>query len=112
MTIKPNFLATAAACFLAITTSSAAHADNYRHHVNERQHHQQQRLSQGRRSGELTGVEYARLRERESHLALREARMRNSGGGLSRKEAGRLNRQQNELSESIYNQKHDGQERH
>jgi len=83
--------------------------NGYRMGVNARQENQQDRIYQGVQSGQLTQSEYGRLDNQEERLATQEARMRQSGDGLSPSERARLEAEQNALSRHIYNQKHDGQ---
>jgi uncharacterized protein YdeI (BOF family) len=79
--------------------------------VNERQQNQRDRIRQGVQSGELTGVEAARLRRQQSQIKLNEARARQSGGEFTPRERARIQRQLNRSSGSIYRQKHDRQDR-
>jgi hypothetical protein len=79
--------------------------------VNERQQNQRQRIRQGVRSGELTGVEAARLRRRQAHIGLNEARARRSGGEFTPQERARIQGQLDRSSGRIYQQKHDAQDR-
>ena len=79
--------------------------------INERQQNQRQRIRQGVRSGELTGVEAARLRRRQAQIQLNEARARRSGGEFTPRERARIQRQLNRSSRGIYRQKHDAQDR-
>ena len=79
------------------------------HNINAREREQQNRITQGIRSGELTNREAARLENEQSRLDRIEARYRASGGGLTRSERIRLERDLNRTSHDIYHQKHDGQ---
>lgn len=79
--------------------------------VNQRQINQQRRLNNGATNGSLTGREYARLQKQQVKLARKERRMRQSGDGLTRKESVRLENMQDNLSQNVYQQKHDGQTR-
>jgi hypothetical protein len=92
-----------------IALSQPADAKNWG--VNGRQWRQQQRIQQGVCNGSLTNREAARMERQQYKLAKQERRMRASGGGLSWQERSRLEREQNHLSNHIYNQKHDGQNR-
>ncbi len=92
----------------------ASHADGQRRQrdprVNARQHHQQERIQQGVRSGELTRHETARLREEQRDVRQLE-RAYKSDGTLTRAERVDLHHEQNQASRDIYRQKHDGQDR-
>jgi hypothetical protein len=80
--------------------------------VDKRQVRQQDRIAQGVASGQLTPLETARLETQEARLQHEKHDMRvDNGGTLTAAEKLRLNNQQNRLSKSIYNQKHDGQHR-
>src|SRR4051812_46364297 len=83
----------------------------YKKNINKRQENQQDRIGQGVSSGELTARETARLERGEQHINREEARMRQSGDGLSLRERARLERDLNRESRRIHSQKHDGQDR-
>lgn len=78
--------------------------------VNKTQQNQDGRIYNGIQSGALTPHEAQRLEAQQSKFAAEEARMRASGNGLSLQERARLDNQQDRMSKSIYNQKHDGQD--
>ncbi len=78
--------------------------------IHQRKVHQQKRIAQGVKSGQLTPRETAHLEGREAHLNHETARMRaNNGGKLTPAEKARVTHQQNHISRSIYRQKHDAQ---
>jgi hypothetical protein len=79
--------------------------------INERQQNQRERIRDGVQSGELTGVEAARLRRQDAQIRLNEARARQSGGEFTPRERARIQRQLNRESRRIYRQKHDAQDR-
>jgi hypothetical protein len=93
-----------------ISISSAASAQTHTPVVRKRQVHQQERIGQGVKSGELT-------RPETRHLEAREAKIQNdkveakSDGVVTHQERAKLRREQNRTSRAIYRQKHDGQER-
>ena len=89
-------------------TLTAAHAAPPQT-LNERQREQRERIQQGRRSGELTRAERARLAAREAEIRRREARYRKSGGRMTAAERARLERELNQTSRAIHHQKHDRQ---
>jgi uncharacterized protein YdeI (BOF family) len=99
------------AALIAVIIPAAGLAQGRRNGVNERQRNQQQRIRQGVRSGELTGVEAARLQRRESQIRLNEARARRSGGEFTPQERARIQGQLDRSSQRIYQQKHDAQDR-
>ncbi len=80
--------------------------------INQRQDRQQTRIRQGVRSDELTRREAGKLAAQQAVIATNEAFARRSGGEFTAKERARIQRQQNKASQSIYRQKHDGQDRH
>lgn len=75
--------------------------------VNGRQAHQQHRIAQGWRSGELTGREAARLERQQHRIARTEHRMR-ATNGMNAYERARLQYRQDLASANIYGHKHDG----
>ncbi len=95
------------AILAAVTIGSPAEA--FPRGINHRQYRQQRRIDQGVQNGSLTTGEQTRIDRRESKLNNQEARMRASGGGLSRRERRRLQAEQTGLSHNIYRQKHDQQ---
>jgi uncharacterized protein YdeI (BOF family) len=99
------------AAMVAVIIPAAGLAQGRRNGINERQHNQQQRIRQGVRSGELTGVEAARLQRREAQIKLNEARARRSGGEFTPEERARIQGQLDRSSQNIYQQKHDAQDR-
>ncbi len=78
--------------------------------VNNRQENQQDRLKEGVKSGELTAREAARLKLREAKLAEFEKRLKEDGS-LTPEERAKLQKKLEALSEDIYKQKHDAQDR-
>jgi uncharacterized protein YdeI (BOF family) len=99
------------AAMVAVIIPAASMAQGRRNSVNERQRNQQQRIREGVRSGELTGVEAARLRRQEAQIKLNEARARQSGGEFTPQERARIQGQLDRESQNIYQQKHDAQDR-
>ncbi|MBV9883017.1 MAG: hypothetical protein JO276_08420 [Sphingomonadaceae bacterium] len=79
--------------------------------INQRQAHQQQRISRGVASGQLTARETYRLERQEGRIAAYEARSRADGGGLSARERARIEHMQDRESRRIYRQRHDAQHR-
>jgi len=89
----------------ALVTTAPAQAGE----IQWRKERQQQRISQGIRSGELTAGESARLEGREAGLNGETRAMRAANGGwLTGRERALVNRQQNGLSRQIYRDKHNG----
>lgn len=79
----------------------------HRNEVNARQGNQQQRITQGVRSGQLTPGETRNLENRDASIN-RQARADRAanGGRLTQQERGQINQRQNNVSRSIYNDKH------
>ena len=94
---------------LLLLISAGAASAQSRWNINGRERHQQRRIYNGVRSGELTGRETYRLEREQVRINHQEARFRRSGDGLSPRERLRLEREQNRASRDIYRQKHDGQ---
>lgn len=78
--------------------------------VDQRQQSQQNRISQGVESGELTRVEAARLRAEQREVRRAERRAK-ADGKVTRRERANLHREQNQANRHIRRQKHDQQER-
>jgi hypothetical protein len=78
--------------------------------LNQREHHQAQRIRQGVQSGELTRPETRRLARGEARLHRNEARAK-SDGVVTAGERARLQREASVESQRIYRQKHDAQDR-
>jgi hypothetical protein len=76
--------------------------------VGQRELRQQQRISQGIRSGALTPGEAARLNARERNLRQDVRRDRVDGGAFTPAERAQAQRRLDRLSKDIYRQKHDG----
>lgn len=100
------------AVLLGLTSAASQPAEAYRYGVNNRQERQQNRIHNGVQSGSLNRRETARLGKQQYALNQKEARYRASGNGMSNSERARLERQQNQMSQNIYQQKHDGQGYH
>ena len=99
-------LAIAGAAGMVLASASPAEAGR----ISDRKSNQQQRISQGVASGQLTARETARLEGREAALNRSVARMRsNNGGTLTPGERFRVEQRQDRISRGIYLQKHDGQ---
>jgi hypothetical protein len=81
--------------------------------VNGRRYNQQGRIANGIRSGQLTAGESKNLENREAGVnqEIRSDRQAN-GGRLTPQERQQVNRQQNNLSRSIYDDKHNDQTAH
>lgn len=74
-----------------------------------RKENQQDRISNGVKSGSLTPRETARLEHKESRInkEVRNDRKAN-GGNLTNNEKKQINQQQNKVSKDIYRDKHNG----
>ena len=100
--------------FVAITVllfaGSVSFAQTATPRVTKRQIHQQQRIRQGVKSGELTKPEARRLEVREAKIQ-RDKKAAKSDGVVTRGERAKLNREQNRASRRIYRQKHDAQKK-
>jgi len=81
--------------------------------VNDRRENQQDRIANGVQSGQLTAGETKNLEGREANVnrEVKDDREAN-GGKLTQQERQQVNRQQNHLSHSIYNDKHNAAQAH
>ena len=78
--------------------------------LDQREHHQAQRIRQGVQSGELTRPETRRLVKGEARLHRNET-LAKSDGVVTARERVRLQHEADVESKRIYRQKHDAQER-
>lgn len=99
-----------AAMLVAATVSMAQGQPS---EVAQRKENQQDRIAQGVKSGQLTAGETANLENKEAAIngETRADRAAN-GGKLTPAEKARVNRQQNHLSNQIYNDKHNANAAH
>ncbi|HXG95129.1 MAG TPA: hypothetical protein VNN73_22520 [Blastocatellia bacterium] len=91
---------------LGLSIVSMAHTPR----INRREHHEQLRIRDGIRDGELTRSEAARLEAEQARIRVDE-RFAKADGKVTCRERARLNRELNRASRDIYRQKHDGQDR-
>ena len=110
VTLKGLFAPAVLVCALFAPTAAQAAGTKHPRSINSRERREQQRIRQGERSGELTRKEAGRLEAEEAKIRVDEAYARSSGGGLSREERERLEKELNKASKDIYRQKHDAQE--
>jgi hypothetical protein len=106
------FFAVVAMVTFFTTMIEAAPADRHPRvrQVNRRAERQQDRIAAGVKSGQLTARETANLETKEAALKSEEHTFRlENGGSLTKGEQIQLNKQENNLSGQIYNQKHDAQ---
>lgn len=81
--------------------------------VNDRRADQQQRIANGVQSGQLTAGETKNLESREANVNREiHADRKANGGTLTPQERRQVNRQQNNLSRSVYNDKHNAAQAH
>jgi hypothetical protein len=85
----------------------------YAQEIQDRKENQQDRIANGVASGQLTAGETANLENKEANLnkEIRTDRQDN-GGNLTNNEKAQINRQQNRLSNHIYNDKHNAATQH
>lgn len=77
--------------------------------VHNRLHRENQRINQGVSNGSLTYGEYHRLDRSADRIATQRNRdLKANGGTLTAAEKAQLNREQNNLSDRIYFDKHNG----
>jgi hypothetical protein len=77
--------------------------------VTKRQVHQQQRIKEGVKSGELTKGEAVRLEAQQHKIAVDKAEAK-SDGVVTAKERAKLQREQDRASKKIYRKKHNARE--
>ncbi|HXX43441.1 MAG TPA: hypothetical protein VEJ38_01840 [Candidatus Acidoferrales bacterium] len=81
--------------------------------INQRKDNQQDRIANGVQSGQLTAGETKRLETREAAVNKEESNMRSADDGhLTAADRATINRQQNRLSDRIYDDKHNARTAH
>jgi hypothetical protein len=103
--------ATMAAATPAAFHQQAASRDGFGHanEVNTRQGNQQSRINQGVRSGQMTPGETRNVENRDTSIKDQAQSDRAANGGrLTGQERQQINQRQNNVSHSIYNDKHNG----
>jgi hypothetical protein len=108
--MKRLVLSLAAASAVLAGLPAAASAQAWQP-INQREANLERRIDQGVRSGELNRAEAARVRTQLRDLERLEAHYRRTGGRLDRRERADLDRQFDRLSQVVYAQKHDRQDR-
>lgn len=95
---------------LVVALAAPAFAGPQTPGVDKRERHQQQRIREGVKSGELTKRE-ARKLEREQAKIRKEERAMKSDGVVTKEERKELHQDLNEASKHIAKEKHDAQTR-
>ena len=108
--MKRVLLTLAAASAVLVSLPAAANAAPWQS-INQRQANLDRPIDQGVRTGDLTRPEAVRLRSELRDLARLEQQYRRSGGGLSAWERQDLDRRFDRLSNRIYAERHDRQDR-
>jgi opacity protein-like surface antigen len=98
-----------AAAVLALSAFAASAATDTPR-IDQRQAHQEQRIDKGIASGELTKREAHRMNRQQNAVNRAEDKAK-ADGVVSAQERKRLTKAQNATSKRIYRQKHDAQER-
>jgi hypothetical protein len=89
--------------------NAAVQNTNPKSEVGKRTENQQDRIAQGIKSGQLTAGEASNLERKEAGINREVHNDRAAHGGkLTPQERAQVNRQQNRLSNQIYNKKHNG----
>lgn len=109
MSNRTIFRPVVAVALLALM-SGAAVAGTGTPRLDQREHHQRERIAQGVHSGELTRPETRRLVHGQAHLRRVEA-LAKSDGEVTRRERMRLEHAADVQSRRIFRQKHDAQTR-
>jgi len=79
--------------------------------IKERQKHQQQRIDEGVKSGELTKKETLKLEAEQGKIRRKKRRFKRNDGEIGPKERAKLEQEQDKASKHIYKEKHDAQTR-
>jgi hypothetical protein len=92
--------------------SHAEEAARHQGQVNRRLRHQHHRIRQGVKSGELTKSEAKELREHDKAIHAEEREMRKENGGkLTPEDKKKLNKELDENSRDISQEKHDAEKK-
>lgn len=94
----------------SLFTAQIASAQTRTPVINERQEHQQHRIKQGVRSGELTRHETRNLERREGRIQ-RDKRIAKADGRVTPMERRHIRHEENRTSAAIYRDKHNGRVR-
>lgn len=89
------------------------HAEQHhpaKHSVNAREHHQRERIEQGVRSGQLTRDELKEIHAEQREIRKEEREYR-SDGKFTREERADIQRELNQSSRNVYEEKHDDETR-
>ena len=95
--------------FCSVLTSTNLRADDRKPSIDRREHHQQVRIRQGIRSGELTRAEARRLEAEQARIRVDERFAKR--GDFTPEERRRIQNELNKASRDINKQKHDRQDR-
>ena len=106
--MKKLFIATGLS--LAFIALASAGFSQTKTRITHRQIHQQHRIKEGVKDGELTRKEAVRLEAREAKIQQNKKEAK-ADGVVTGKERAKLHRQENRASRAIYKQKHDAQTR-
>ena len=75
--------------------------------IKERQKHQQERIDEGVKSGELTKKETLKLEAEQAKIRKKKRRFKRNDGKIGPKERAKLEQEQDKASQHIYKEKHD-----
>jgi hypothetical protein len=92
---------------ILIAPLSAQASQYYPHTINQRQVNQQRRIFNGVKNDQISRQEYRNLQRRSLSIQYQERRDRLDGGGFTGKERYQLNQRLNNVSRSIYGDRHD-----
>ncbi len=106
--MKPAFVTLSAVLLVGVTLTQSACASHrpYRANINARQYEQHERINEGVRSGQLSREEAQTLRG-EQRAINREERYYRADGVLTPAERRELQRELDEASQNIHEEKHD-----
>ncbi len=106
-----NWTRKAVSAVLSVGLFAAVAAAQAPPNIKARQGKQDARIKAGRKSGELTKKEAARLEAKDAALDAKIRRDRKDGGGLTAKERAKIEKLQDKQSKDIAKQKHDAQKK-
>ena len=110
MRLISALIATTLSLASAAVFAQAASSPTATPRVDQRQANQQQRIEQGKASGELTKPEARRLQHQHAHIQHAENKAK-ADGTVTAGERKHLHNMQDKASQRIHHQKHDAQQR-
>ena len=104
--VRTFIIATMSSGVMLLASPAAFAAPAHPRGINAREHHQVQRIRDGRQDGQLTPAELDKLRADEAAVRAEERVYRQTGDGLNKRERRDLERDLSKTSREIYRARH------